>query len=297
MDYEAIERALATKIENIYYSFVTENPIPHFDKKGSTKAERIAHQNWLHEHNHRLREAKGRLAKVLSKVRAHQVLLRDRRNEKIAYANLVGRLVDLRVAIAGGARLLAFDVERSLPKKGFPHGELREIGYTVFQHGVMESHNLRSNTAERANWVGFSFGDTKRMDDCDIHDALMLEARKADFYVGHSLLVDINYLKHTMAQRLPVKEVFDTFDLSMLVESFGQARLEANLSTVAEHFGVSAPKPHSGGNDARYNMELLLAMVENRFLSGFGKFSWPIIFRLGVYARKCPRRCLQKVKT
>jgi hypothetical protein len=266
MNYEAIEQTLSERIKNIYQEFVAANPLPPFDMKSATKAERLAQRDLLKEYNLQISEAKGRLTTVLNKVRAHRVLLRNKSDALAVREGYIQSLVNLREAIQDGAVLLCFDVERSMPYDNsygtYPHGELREIGYTIYQNGVMESYNLRSKTAWRRYWIDFCFGATEYMDTEQMNDRILEVAKKADFYVGHSLNMDIGFLNAIMQEKIPHRRVYDTFDLAMLSEEFGEARSEANLANVAKVFGVDAADPHCGGNDARYTMELLLAMID-----------------------------------
>ena len=139
--------------------------------------------------------------------------------------------------------------------------ETREIGYTTLQNGVMESFNLRNADSTRRNWVGFGFGDTQVMPASEIMTRIMAEGQKASFYVGHSLGVDLDHMREHGA-KMPSRPILDTFLLAKLVGGLPRDLSGVSVSVLAKHFGIAAPKPHSGGNDARYTMEVLLAMMD-----------------------------------
>jgi hypothetical protein len=137
----------------------------------------------------------------------------------------------------------------------------RELGFTTFKNGVMVSVNLRAEDAKKSHWIGFEFGDTQRVSVEEMTARLMAVAKDATFYIGHSLMIDIMHLREAGVY-LPNLPILDTFELAGLVPHFAEDALDgANLSAVAAYFGVEAKAPHCGGNDARYNMEVLLAMV------------------------------------
>ncbi len=265
MDYEKIERALVERTKTLYQDFVAANPIQHFDSRTATKAERAAHRIASKAQNEALRAAKGRYANLLARVRAHRAFLADRhakREQRSKYLHLLRAVAD---TIDSNGVVISFDVERGWPNVDFPNGEFRELGMTILRGSHIESYNLRVDTAQKAHWVGFNFGETKRLSQIEIFNRFVKAASDAKFYVGHSLNVDIEYLNTIMEDvgypPIPYRRVVDTFFLASLHPDFDEGRERANLSNVATLYGVPAPNPHSGGNDARYNMELLQAMV------------------------------------
>ena len=137
----------------------------------------------------------------------------------------------------------------------------REIGVTTFKNGVITSYNFRSDMADKPHWVGFQFGKTTRLSTKEMLGRLAGLATKASGYVGHSLVGDFEQVSEEGVS-LPDVPIFDTFDLArILVPEFQEGGQGANLGAMCARFGVDASAPHCGGNDARYNMELLLAMI------------------------------------
>jgi hypothetical protein len=263
MDYDKIERALSDKVRTIFEDYSAKFPPPVIDKHESKKV-RAAQKVIFKEYEVGRDAAKRRYSHLLSHVRAHKAFLADRREHKTLLSDLVSRLTEVRDAMANGKIVLAWDVERSWPDLVTGERETREIGYTTYRKGVISSHNLRYKDSKKRNWIGFGFGNTKVVDYKTMFEIILRETTAASFYVGHSLGVDIDHLSYEMPKHgvpmIPRKPILDTFTLSTLV--FDKDKDGANLSAVAAQYGVETPAPHCGGNDARYNMELLLKMIE-----------------------------------
>ena len=139
--------------------------------------------------------------------------------------------------------------------------QTREIGYTTLQNGVMESFNLRSTGTRRTSWVGFQFGQTELVAEDDIIARIVSEAAKASYIVGHSIGMDMDHIREHGGV-MPRRPILDTFMLASLIPEFNGHLTGANLGALAAYYGIYAPKPHSGGNDSRYTMEVLLAMID-----------------------------------
>jgi hypothetical protein len=234
VNLDAIEKEVRLRIKNLYFSKFPENgvqiDIPDFDQNS------------------------GRLRRLQRRICEHRVFLRRRGEHKAIIAKQIKLLREIRTAIDAGARLIAIDVERNIQQV------TQEIGYTTFQNGVMKSFNLRIQGAPRRR-TNFSFGDSEVLTWDEIKERLRIEVDKSAYMIGHSFATDLTHMKDN-GLRLPFRPLADTFWLSIIIPHFENGRHGANLSDMATYFGIHAPNPHSGGNDARYNMELLLAMVE-----------------------------------
>ena len=190
-----------------------------------------------------------RLKDVLRKVQLRIKALKVRAEHEAKLAKIRFNFAVAARDIEAGKKLVAIDVERS-----WAH-ETQEIGVTVFQNGKFETMNYRVQGMHRK--VGFEFGRTIVMSWEDIKEVVHLHCKDAIYYIGHSFVGDLEHMRKKELH-LPRAVVMDTYFLSYICEenSF------SSLGTLCEHFGIVANRPHCGGNDARYNMELFLAMVE-----------------------------------
>jgi hypothetical protein len=193
----------------------------------------------------------GRLRAFQRNLRGHREIMTARKKRADYVASQVAVLWELSRALADGKRIMAFDVERTLSEI------TQEVGVTTFRRGEgFRSFNFRVEGAPKRA-MSFAFGNSDVMPWEEMKRRLMLEGEQSDFYVGHSIATDFEHLK-SKGLRLPFRPIMDTFHASCLVEE----REGGKLGELCEYLGVDASRPHGGGNDARYNMELALAMVD-----------------------------------
>jgi len=191
-----------------------------------------------------------RLRMFQRKLHGHAELTKKREKKAEMLAKYRGLLCDAHNAISSGQMIMALDIERSYTEV------TQEIGITIFQNGKMQSFNLRiKNSPPRPD--KFHFGSSNDMSWSEAKDVVLRYAADATFYVGHSLCVDFEHMRLN-GLVLPEHPWLDTNDLSYLANMQGSKLVE-----LAGHLQIDTPVPHCGGNDARYNMEALLAMVEN----------------------------------
>jgi hypothetical protein len=239
MDLDRLERGLNEKIKELYFAKFpgdgVENDVPDFEAKmarlchvrylirGSRKYEFLGHREWT-----------KRRQRVIDDCEEARAVLKT-----------------LRKLIDDGRRFTAIDVERT--NDG---AILQEVGITHFQAGKMLSMNLRvAGVPKRRN--NFAFGDSEVLELDVLRERVVRETQDSDQYVGHNLGVDFDLLKKN-GIFIPTRPVIDTMRVSPAVPHLR----DASLVNLATYFGIAADRPHSGGNDARYNMELVLAMVE-----------------------------------
>lgn len=201
-------------------------------------------------------EKMKRLNAFLRRVQAHIKWLNGRRRAQEHAEKMRLPLSLVRDGIAAGKTFMAFDVERSR------ENVTKEVGVTLWKDGVFRSFNYRIEGSPFKFKQRFRFGKTTMVTAEELASILIAHGETADFYIGHSLAIDLEHLK-SKGIDMPFRSVVDTFWLAGgWPEIFGE---EGNrrLEDLARHFGITADRPHNGGNDARYTMEVLLAMVEN----------------------------------
>ena len=196
----------------------------------------------------RLKKVKGRLA-------AHYRLTKQRNTVSAMLARIDDEMDQAEAAIASGKILMAFDTERTFA------GLTKEVGVSLYQSGTVTSFNYRIEGITHN--VGFSFGETIVVSNEGLVDILTQHVKSATFLLGHSLVSDFKHLRSTGVV-LPHRPFFDTY---WWAERFRDRLPEIgnrSLSALCGEFGVMASRPHSGGNDARYTLELILAMLKAR---------------------------------
>jgi len=192
-----------------------------------------------------------RLRKFQRRVGCHAAFMKERAKRLETIERIVAELKAANAAILAGHRLLAIDTERWAETT-------QEIGLTIYEGGQITSHNLRvmgENVPPRGDY--YHYGDSESLTWEQTIERVKREAASAKFYVGHSLIGDFESMKD-QGLILPKVPFLDTFWLSHIVEG----KEGVSLSALAGHFEIETPRPHCGGNDARYNMEVLLALIE-----------------------------------
>lgn len=229
MDFERIEKAIGEELKSIFFSRQAAGIDP---KAPDPRTERLK-----------------RLRGLVQKRRV--VVARRQAGEYKRWMSVEQRRGALALARAG-LTFMAFDFERSLS------GLTVECGVTLFQRGgspEMRSWNYLLHGAVRRS--AFDFGPTFVMEEDEIHWALLAHAMSADIYVGHSLREDFRHLEDR-GIALPLLPYFDTALMTRRDTEEAPQSLHIKLVEACELYGVSAPHPHCGGNDARYTMEVLL---------------------------------------
>lgn len=197
-------------------------------------------------------EKMRRLRAAFSRLQDHYRLMDQRRRLKAQSDKMQSEIAAAREGIAAGKTFMAFDVERTLQEV------TKEVGVTMWKDGKFRSFNYRIEGMRLK--IGFAFGDTKIVTNDELVAILIAHAEEADFYVGHSLSRDLDHLK-SKGITMPIRRVFDTFWMADgRRDIFGDSG-DRRLEDLARHFGIKADRPHNGGNDARYTMEVLLAMA------------------------------------
>jgi hypothetical protein len=196
-------------------------------------------------------EKKARIDKFLGVLRLHATFMKKRQARLDRIADQHNRLSNIAQILNDGMMILSFDVEQNA-RHGF-----QEVGLTTYSiaDGFV-SVNLKRIDAE-ARRIKFDFGRTKNLPLNILLQKVHDMANKCHYYVGHSIKYDIGYLQ-ILGADIPEKPVLDTHLVSVVTDDMEGK----SLSDLAASFGVAAPNPHCGGNDARYNMELALAMIE-----------------------------------
>lgn len=133
--------------------------------------------------------------------------------------------------------------------------ETLEVGVTIFRAGETKSYNLRVRCGHSVTGR-FDFGITEVLKREAFYKRFAELVETADFYVGHSIRNDFDHLRRN-GVHLTSLPIFDT-------QSWGRRLIgqQASLSHLAEKYGVACPRPHVGGNDARYTWEVMLRMAE-----------------------------------
>ena len=147
-----------------------------------------------------------------------------------------------------GKRFLSLDVERT------EDGHFHEIGITIVQGARLESFNYRKKKVDRG--PRFVFGKTIVAEFYIIHSLILMHAKKADFYVGHSFWHDQNHLKAEGID-LPEKFYCDTSTWGKALRGY-----MPSLYALTQEYGVGSSQMHCGGNDSRYTAEVFLKMID-----------------------------------
>lgn len=231
MNLDLLEKALKKKIGSLYLSKHPSpgvvNDVPNFE------------------------EDMLRLRKFQRRVGRHAVFMKARAKDIETRERVITELKAANTAILAGHRILAIDTERWADVT-------QEIGLTIYEGGQMTSHNLRvmgDGVPPRGDY--YHYGESESLTWPETVERVKREAATAKFYVGHSLIGDFESMKD-QGLILPKVPFLDTFWLSHIVEG----KEGVSLSALAGHFEIETPRPHCGGNDARYNMEVLLALIE-----------------------------------
>lgn len=153
-------------------------------------------------------------------------------------------------------RLLSLDVECI----GGQYDTVTEVGVTVLQDGAMESFHaiteeyLNVDTRWTANRWRFGYGESLVLPKRRIVEWLGDHLGAAPVLVGHDIKSDFRFLESLI--RIDAAGIHDTAHMSRAI--YGRA---LGLSTLCGRFGVKADVPHNAGNDARYTMEVLMAII------------------------------------
>lgn len=193
-----------------------------------------------------------RLNEVTKAANRHSSLMGSRRSAGARLQRVHASMEAFRAGLAEGKTFVAFDCEWHRSTQ-----VTLEIGVTVYRDGVTTSYNLRVNTGHGATGK-FDFGNTEVLAREACMKRFVELCEQADFYVGHSLSNDFDHLRQFKVE-VPYRPVFDT-------QSWGRKLIghQASLSTLAGHYGVDCPRPHVGGNDARYTWEVMLRMAQTQ---------------------------------
>jgi hypothetical protein len=189
-----------------------------------------------------------RLNNLMRRVNRHQSRKGNARGARNQNQRSITEMSELRDALAAGKSILVFDCEWHRDTQ-----VTHEIGYTLYGNGVTQSYNLR--LSPRAHGV-FDFGRTEFLPRDEAYARFVRVCEQVEFYGGQALKNDFDHLR-SHGVELPVRPVFDTLWWGRTLT--GKV---SKLSTLAEHFGVECPRPHCGGNDARYTLEIMLRMLE-----------------------------------
>lgn len=192
-----------------------------------------------------------RLRAVQRRMRSHRDLMGSRVRRASHVAAQLKKLSEMAGLLKAGKRIMSLDVERTMSDV------LQEVGVTTFKRGEgFRSFNFRIEGAPRRS-MRFAFGDSEVMPLAALSERLIAEANQSSAYVGHSIGYDFDTLWDNGVM-MPRLTFMDTFYASCLME--GQDGKK--LGELCAYMGVEAARPHGGGNDARYTMELVLAMIE-----------------------------------
>lgn len=247
IDYDSIKNSLEAQLRTLYDEHFP-NGMPTFNTKALTKEEVEALREPTRLILDVLNAARYRIVRLKNKVVAHQSWIAKRR-ARIDY--IASNIEELLYGIDAGKVFVSFDIERCVKDI------TREIGITIYRSatGEIESHNYRVTKIENEY---FAYGKTEILPLDDLYARLIEVANEADFYVGHSLTVDLDHLGRRGIV-LPEVPVLDTHLLSSRI--YGNESL-ASLVALVEHFVLGSFRPHNGGNDARMTLEVLLSMGE-----------------------------------
>jgi hypothetical protein len=161
-------------------------------------------------------------------------------------------VVAARSLIDNGAAIMCFDVER---KYGGDR-KITEVGVTIFRDGDLQSHNYVVE-GQRPRYA-YEFGQSEILPWNAVAEKLLGHAESIGAYVGHSINNDFLFLEEA-ALVMPKRHCFDTSRWSCAVSERGHPM---KLGDLCARYNVPTARTHCGGNDARYNMEVFLVMLE-----------------------------------
>ena len=188
------------------------------------------------------------LARQISRVRRVQQRVTEFSKNRVARArrrDFYKAISVTKSQISAGKHLMCFDIE----------GDFAEIGISTYEDGHRETVNIQIQGRERS--AKFTHGPSLVLHENDAAEVLISAASRADFYVGHSLKNDFDILKNNGIV-LPRRPFHDTAWLSSWL--FGEM---VSLENMCRDNDVDINGSfHVGGNDAHYNIELLLRLVE-----------------------------------
>jgi hypothetical protein len=225
MDMEKLEKRVVAELSALFHA-------------GEIKGERAA----------RLRVFKGKVVRHHHWVKARAKLI-ERTND------IHNGIHQAAAMLEAGKTLTCIDVER-----GGWDRKIQEVGITKLTKDDMVSTNYVIKGVVRKRQ--FNFGETKFVSEDRMIRILDRELLVADAIVGHSVYIDIDHMKSfgvTFAKAFPV---FDTGMWADTLTLTGKIK-DSTLKGMLNYYSIPHTVLHCGGNDARYNMELLIKMMED----------------------------------
>ena len=145
---------------------------------------------------------------------------------------------------------------------------ITEVGFSVFENNtvtvkhyiVTENAELKNGEFVPDNMLKFNFGESEHKSLDEICEIVLQEIELSDYLVGHAIRSDIIALfgSRVVSKLKPV--VVDTSTLPKYVD---KSEVEGvGLGRLANQLGVFTSNLHNAGNDAYYNMILLLKIIE-----------------------------------
>ncbi|KAJ1924494.1 hypothetical protein IWQ60_005166 [Tieghemiomyces parasiticus] len=147
---------------------------------------------------------------------------------------------------------------------------LTEIGWSVFDtrlttlenthYIIQENSHLRNGRYVPDNRHRFDFGDSQYASLAQALDefrALLARYPRA-VLVGHGVASDFKYLRR---QNFHFRDDFMTVDTQQLYRAFANVRSGTGLAKVLTALSIRHGNLHNAGNDARYTLQAMLAMV------------------------------------
>lgn len=190
----------------------------------------------------------NRIRAVERRVRRHKNWKRAAQRDTMRQISLSQELDLVRLALSEGKTLLAFDLEWHRQ-----HQTTQEIGLTTYRSGSIVSENIQLKPLGRRFNYGISVMTSKEK----AVEMLVARCEAADYYVGQSISNDFRNLRQNGIV-IPERPHFDT---ERLARAFTRPEDGRSLTALCKAFGIDCSNMHCAGNDARYTLEVLLAMV------------------------------------
>ncbi len=140
--------------------------------------------------------------------------------------------------------------------------ETNEVGISTYSKA--KGHETR-NLIVSGRWprkVPFFFGESEFVTVEEIGKILesVHNADETVAVVGHSVYLDMGHIHRNITHHLKKKTWLDTGNYADSLFHLGQIT-DATLGGMLTHYEIDHQHLHCGGNDARYNMELLVKMI------------------------------------
>jgi DNA polymerase III epsilon subunit-like protein len=146
-------------------------------------------------------------------------------------------------------------------------GRVTEVGVAIFSKGelrhrhflVAEHLAMRNGRYSEDNRDHFLFGTSETLPLAKVAAEVSAELRSADFFIGHDVHNDVEWLREIGCDIDPRLEN-GVIDIQGVAHLRGLGR-QRSLKDLVEACGLDPERLHNGGNDAAFTLQVLLSLA------------------------------------